>query len=166
MTDVLNVLKEFPNETFTKVIDYCLKFQWYPNKIFPRRVFLKLCFKVRWKISFLSTFLSFVETQFSRNWETLGQKGSNVVSNFGYLAILLESRFSLFSKNKVKKYIRKIRDNPGQSWLDKPQFWVTFFLTFFESFEKQLQLRIARCPKVDNTWKPFCPSVDPVKERE
>ena len=67
------------------------------------------------KIFFVNFFLSFVQTQFSRNWETLGQKGFNVVLNFGHLAILFESRFSLFSRNKVKKYIRKIRDNPGQS---------------------------------------------------
>ena len=138
MTDILNVLKEFPNETFTKVIDYCLKFQWYPNKIFPRRVFLELkWFKVGQKISFfVNFFLSFVQTQFSRDWETLGQKGFNVVLNFGHLAILFESRFSLFSRNKVKKYIRKIRDNPGQSWLDKPQFWVTFFSLHFLKVSK------------------------------
>ena len=149
MTDILNVLKEFPNETFTKVIDYCLKFQWYPNKIFPRRVFLELkWFKVGQKISFfVNFFLSFVQTQFSRNWETLGQKGFNVVLNFGHLAIWFESRFSLISKNKIKKYIRKIRDNPGQSWLDKPQFWVTFFPYIFWKFLKTITASDSQMPK-------------------
>ena len=124
------------------------------------------CFKVEQKIFFfVNIFLSLVQIRLSRNGTTLGRKCFCTVLNFGHLAIWFDSCFFFVSKNEVTKYIQKLWGYPGQSWPDKPQFLVTLlFLTFFEIFEKQLQHRIAKCPKVDNAWKPFCPSVDPARE--